>query len=378
LRFFFRNKKSESDLKLISFLVKKLGYRPKNLELFHKALTHKSYSNLRDDIQSNERLEYLGDTVIDLIVAHFLFEKFPDRDEGYLTKLKSKIVNRNMLSQIGAELELAEHIKYRTGRSIRVATIEGNAFEALIGAIYLDSDYETTKKIFNNYIIRNYVDLNQVLEQDLDRLMARTRSRPLPSGMVTSTAAGVMAGIALVAGLLLLAPGGLLPVFLGGATLAWYLGVYTPLKRRTPFALLAGGLCGAMGPVIGWCSAGGAATDYRVILLAGLLYLWQVPHFWLFQQRHQEEYRGAGIPILVPRASGTSPTPLCRLWIIALLAGSLLPPVYGLIGTGLLAWYGMALLALGGLALVGPERIRFASLNLLPLLLPLVLFVQGW
>jgi ribonuclease-3 len=168
LRFFFRKKKNESDLKLISFLVKKLGYRPKNLELFHKALTHKSYSNLRDDIQSNERLEYLGDTVIDLIVAHFLFEKFPDRDEGYLTKLKSKIVDRNMLSQIGAELELAEHIKYKTGRSIRVATIEGNAFEALIGAIYLDSDYDTTKKIFNNYIIRNYVDLHKVLEQEIN------------------------------------------------------------------------------------------------------------------------------------------------------------------------------------------------------------------
>ena len=168
LRFFRRTKKSESDLKLVSFLIKKLGYRPKDLELFHKALTHKSYSNLRDDIQSNERLEYLGDTVIDLIVAHFLFEKFPDRDEGYLTKLKSKIVNRNMLSQIGAELDLAEHINYKTGRSIRVATIEGNAFEALIGAIYLDSDYDTTKKIFNNYIIRNYVDLNKVLEQEID------------------------------------------------------------------------------------------------------------------------------------------------------------------------------------------------------------------
>lgn len=165
---FFRNRKSESDLKLIAFLVKKLGYRPKNIELFHKAFTHKSFSNLRDDIQSNERLEYLGDTVIDLIVAHFLFEKFPDRDEGYLTKLKSKVVNRNMLSQIGAELELAEHIKYKTGRSIRVATIEGNAFEALIGAIYLDSDFETTKKIFNNYIIRNYIDLNLVLEQEID------------------------------------------------------------------------------------------------------------------------------------------------------------------------------------------------------------------
>ncbi|MBK7130945.1 MAG: ribonuclease III [Crocinitomicaceae bacterium] len=149
-------------------MVKKLGYRPKNLELFHKALTHKSYSNLRDDIQSNERLEYLGDTVIDLIVAHFLFQKFPDRDEGYLTKLKSKIVNRNMLSQIGAELELAEHIRYKTGRSIRVATIEGNALEALIGAIYLDAGFEITKNIFNNYIIRNYIDLNKVLEQEID------------------------------------------------------------------------------------------------------------------------------------------------------------------------------------------------------------------
>jgi len=84
--------KSESDLKLVLFN-KEARYRPKNLDLFHKALTHKSYSNLRDDVQSNERLEYLGDTVIDLIVAHFLFEKFPDRDEGYLTKLKSKIVN---------------------------------------------------------------------------------------------------------------------------------------------------------------------------------------------------------------------------------------------------------------------------------------------
>lgn len=168
LRLFLRKKKSKSDLKLVSFLIKKLGYRPKNLDLFHKALTHKSYSNLREDVQSNERLEYLGDTVIDLIVAHFLFEKFPDRDEGYLTKLKSKIVNRNNLSQIGAELELADHIKYKTGRSIRVATIEGNAFEALIGAIYLDSNYETVKKIFNNYIIRNYVDLNKVLEQEID------------------------------------------------------------------------------------------------------------------------------------------------------------------------------------------------------------------
>ena len=131
-------------------------------------MTHKSYSNTRSNVESNERLEYLGDTVIDLIVAEYLFEKFPNKDEGFLTKVKSKIVNRKMLSAIGAEIELAKHIRFKTGRSIRIATIEGNAFEALIGALYLDSDYNTTKKIFNSRIIRNYINLNEVLEQEID------------------------------------------------------------------------------------------------------------------------------------------------------------------------------------------------------------------
>lgn len=168
LRFFLKNKRNEGDLELVSFIIKKLGYRPKNLSLFEQALTHKSYSNTKNNVESNERLEYLGDTVIDLIVAEYLYEKFPTKDEGFLTKVKAKIVNRNMLSTIGEELELAQQIKYKTGRSIRIATIEGNAFEALIGALYLDSDYETTRKIFTTRIIRTYINLNQVLEQEID------------------------------------------------------------------------------------------------------------------------------------------------------------------------------------------------------------------
>lgn len=166
--FFLSKKRSKSDLALISFILKKFGYRPKNLKLFTSALTHKSYSNTKDDVESNERLEYLGDTVIDLIVAEFLFDKFPEKDEGFLTKVKAKIVNRNMLSVIGAEIGLAEHLRYKTGRSIRIATIEGNAFEAIIGAIYLDSNYEITRKVFNTRIIRNYINLNEVLEQEID------------------------------------------------------------------------------------------------------------------------------------------------------------------------------------------------------------------
>jgi ribonuclease-3 len=168
LQLFRRKKKSQGNLELVSFLLKKFGYRPKKLELFEQALTHKSYSNTKSNVESNERLEYLGDTVIDLIVAEYLFEKFPDKDEGFLTKVKAKIVNRKMLSSIGGELELEKLIRYKTGRSIRIATIEGNAFEALIGALYLDADYETSKKIFNQRIIRNYVNLNEVLEQEID------------------------------------------------------------------------------------------------------------------------------------------------------------------------------------------------------------------
>jgi ribonuclease-3 len=166
--FFLPKKRSKGDLALVSFILKKFGYRPKNLKLFIRALTHKSYSNTKEDVESNERLEYLGDTVIDLIVAEFLFDKFPEKDEGFLTKVKAKIVNRNMLSIIGAEIGLAEHLRYKTGRSIRIATIEGNAFEAIIGAIYLDSDYETTRRVFNTRIIRNYINLNEVLEQEID------------------------------------------------------------------------------------------------------------------------------------------------------------------------------------------------------------------
>lgn len=168
LRLFLSKKRSKGDLQVVSFIVKKFGYRPKNLELFIKALTHKSYSNTKSGVESNERLEYLGDTVIDLIVAEYLFNKFPEKDEGFLTKVKAKIVNRKMLASIGGELELANQIRYKTGRSIRIATIEGNAFEAIIGAIYLDSDYETTKKVFNQRIIRNYINLNEVLEQEID------------------------------------------------------------------------------------------------------------------------------------------------------------------------------------------------------------------
>lgn len=165
---FRKSPKSKNDLKLIRFIIKRFGYRPKKLLLFKIALTHKSISNTSDKLISNERLEFLGDTIIDAIVADFLYHKFPEEDEGYLTKVKSKIVSRKTLTSIAQSMQISEHLVYQSGRSIRLATLEGNAFEALIGAIYLDSGYEAAKKSINHSVLRAHLDLPSLLEKEID------------------------------------------------------------------------------------------------------------------------------------------------------------------------------------------------------------------
>lgn len=221
--------------------------------------------------------------------------------------------------------------------------------------------------------------LNQVIERDLDRLMERTRDRPLPRGDLTATAALSIGGACILAGLLVVgAAGGFIPMLLGSVALVWYLGVYTPLKRRTTFALAVGALCGAFPPVIGWCIAGGRVLDYRVMMLAGLLYLWQIPHFWLFQQRHAEDFRRAGFPLVVGRRNeGTGATPLCRLWIVALAVAALLLPAFGIIGRPAAFWYAAAVPgSLLIMATVRSEAALFTCLNLFPLLVTLVVMAQ--
>lgn len=169
-RFFsFRSQhKSEKELSLIRFLIKEFGYRPKDLLLFKIALTHKSISNTSKKLNSNERLEFLGDTILDAVIAEFLYHKFPNEDEGYLTKIKAKIVSRKSLAAIGSSMNIAEYIVYQKGRSIRLSTLEGNAFEAIIGAIYLDGGYESVKKCVNHYVLRLHVDLSILLEKEID------------------------------------------------------------------------------------------------------------------------------------------------------------------------------------------------------------------
>lgn len=164
---FLSRKKSGYEQKVILFVIKRFGYRPKKVELFIRALTHKSLANIENKV-SNERLEFLGDAILDSVIAEMLFIKFPEEDEGFLTKIKSKIVNRRTLGTIGHEMNLKDVLRYNKGRSIKLETLEGNAFEALVGAIYLDGGLAAVKKSINSHVFKKYVDLNQLLQEEID------------------------------------------------------------------------------------------------------------------------------------------------------------------------------------------------------------------
>jgi protoheme IX farnesyltransferase len=204
--------------------------------------------------------------------------------------------------------------------------------------------------------------------------MIRTRLRPLPTGDLTPAAVIVIAGFCSLIGLLLLAAiAGFLPSLLGAAALAWYLAVYTPLKRRSSCALAVGAVCGALAPVIGWCAAGGKPLDYRAMFLAGLLYLWQIPHFWLLQRRHADDYRRAGIPLAAAGKEGDAASNLFWLWIMALFAGTMLLPAFGIVPHHAAFCYIAFPAPLILFFLFRSEKALFSYLNLFPLLVTLTL-----
>ncbi|MFK7936868.1 MAG: ribonuclease III [Saprospiraceae bacterium] len=143
-----------------------LGFVPVNLIIFKLAFSHKSSSGEKAyAIQNNERLEYLGDAVLGTIVAEYLFKKYPNANEGFLTKMRSKIVKRKSLNKIGDKMGLDvllnEYNQTRLSRSML-----GNAVEALIGAIYLEKDYDGTRDYIVNRILRNYVDIHELESYD--------------------------------------------------------------------------------------------------------------------------------------------------------------------------------------------------------------------
>ena len=155
-----------SDKELISSLRNLLGFTPNNLALYNLAFSHKaSAEEHASGIKlSNERLEYLGDAILGAVVADLLFKKFPFKEEGFLTEMRSRIVNREHLNKLAMKIGVDHFMA--NNNSVKTRSVYGNAFEALIGAIYLDQGYSVTQRFIIHRIIQHHVDMDELENLD--------------------------------------------------------------------------------------------------------------------------------------------------------------------------------------------------------------------
>jgi ribonuclease-3 len=155
------NSRSEEDGNFFLQLKDILGFKPKSKPLYVKAFTHRSM-NIKDkkgNPINYERLEFVGDAMLSSVIAAYLYDKVPQGDEGYLTKMRSKVVSREHLNELGKELSLIDLVQSRIPKSNFGNNIHGNLFEALVGAIYLDKGYKTCEKFIFKRIINPHVDI---------------------------------------------------------------------------------------------------------------------------------------------------------------------------------------------------------------------------
>lgn len=153
-----------------SRLKKILGFNPGNLELYEIAFIHRSatFTLPNGKKVNNERLEYLGDAVLDAILSDYLFEKFPEANEGFLTKIRSRIVNRDVLNQLSISMGINKILLSRINSTHLTRNLYGDAFEALIGSVFLDKGFRRTKNVFIKNVLNKYLDLNEIVKTDTD------------------------------------------------------------------------------------------------------------------------------------------------------------------------------------------------------------------
>ncbi|WP_348768137.1 ribonuclease III [uncultured Bacteroides sp.] len=147
-----------------------LGFFPRDIKVYQQALLHKSIS-LRSEKGrpvNNERLEFLGDAILDAIVGDIVYCHFEGRREGFLTNTRSKIVQRETLNKLAVEIGLDKLVKYSTRSSSHNSYMYGNAFEAFIGAIYLDQGYDRCKQFMEKKIFQNYIDLDKMSRKEVN------------------------------------------------------------------------------------------------------------------------------------------------------------------------------------------------------------------
>ena len=157
----FSKSRSLEDGIFFDTISKMIGFKPVKLDFYRTAFTHRSINKM--DVNGNaisyERLEFLGDAMLSSVIAAHLFNEVPTGDEGYLTKMRSKIVSREHLNELGRDMKLINHVESKVSPQHFGENIHGNIFEALVGAIYLDQGYLVCEKFIQKKVIAPYVDI---------------------------------------------------------------------------------------------------------------------------------------------------------------------------------------------------------------------------
>ncbi len=166
----FNKKFTASEKKLAEAVKNIFGYNPKNLSLYKLAFRHKSMAlSVNNGVKhSNERLEYLGDAVLSSVIADYLFKKFPYKDEGFLTEIRSRIVSRTNLNNLSRKLGLDKLVMSSLENFSQSSSITGDAFEAFVGAVYLDKGYAFAQKLIINKIINIHVDIDDLVNTEVN------------------------------------------------------------------------------------------------------------------------------------------------------------------------------------------------------------------
>lgn len=164
--FFKRKSTIELENQHLVDLLASLKISTKKPELYLQALRHKSV--YESSYQNNERLEFLGDSILDSVIAQILFHKFPEGKEGFLTRIRSRIVSRANLNRLGIALGLDQLIEVQMGGEIKDTSLTGNALEALIGAMYLDKGFKFTANFIREKLLAPYINFNDILTSEPD------------------------------------------------------------------------------------------------------------------------------------------------------------------------------------------------------------------
>lgn len=180
--------------------------------------------------------------------------------------------------------------------------------------------------------------LNHYQEKDKDAKMERTQNRPIPSGRISANGALAFAILLTVIGSAIIYYGsGFLAMQLGILALIWYNAIYTPLKKKTAFAVVPGSVIGAIPPMVGWVAGGGSLADPRALIIAFFFFIWQVPHFWLLLLKFGKEYEKAGFPSITSFYTNKQIKNTTFIWTMATAVTALMLPVFGIVNSIVIA-----------------------------------------